>query len=131
MPNSQREDEFSTKHNKAIQEALAGREGEVVTLRILATSPEKQGRGYASALVRIVTDIVSACLASRPTTDFCGQQADAQGRATSLISSNLANSAFYNSLGLVEKAQIILGDDNPTWIEPPITLLVVRLRVLQ
>lgn len=53
-------------------------------------------------------------------------QADAQGRATALTT-NLLNTGFYNSLGFVEKGRILLGDNNPTWHEPPVVLLVVRI----
>lgn len=52
-------------------------------------------------------------------------QADAQGRAVSLTSSNPANTVFYTSLGFTEKAKIILGNDNPTWQGLPVVLLIV------
>ncbi|EKM54617.1 uncharacterized protein PHACADRAFT_185527 [Phanerochaete carnosa HHB-10118-sp] len=86
---------------------LGDREEEAIYLQILATTPEKQGRGYASALIRTVTGI-----------------ADAQRRATFLLSSNLINTGFYNSFGFVEGAKIVLGNDDPTWREPPVVVLV-------
>lgn len=55
----QRGEKFARKHKIAMQEALGERLDEAVNLRLLATAPDKQGRGYASALVRIVTGIVS------------------------------------------------------------------------
>jgi hypothetical protein len=51
-------------------------------------------------------------------------KADAQERAMILTSSNPINTGFYNSLGFAEKAQIVLGDDDPTW---HVVLLVVCL----
>lgn len=48
------------KHKAAFKEALGEREDEVIHLQVLATHPEKQGRGYGSALVRTVTGIVSS-----------------------------------------------------------------------
>ncbi|GJE84058.1 hypothetical protein PsYK624_001330 [Phanerochaete sordida] len=104
----QRGEELRAKHKAAFKEALGDREEEVIGLQVLATHPEKQGHGYGSALVRTITGI-----------------ADAQGRATALTSSNPANTGFYNSLGFVEAAQIVLGDEDPTWQEPPLILLVM------
>ena len=41
-------------------EATLGKmEGQMVSLDSIATHPEKQGRGYGTALGKIVTDIVS------------------------------------------------------------------------
>lgn len=47
---------------KATKEALGDRAKEAVHLDILATAPDKQGRGYASRLIKVVTDIVSRCI---------------------------------------------------------------------
>ncbi len=53
-------------------------------------------------------------------------QADQQGRATWLASSNVAvNTVFYNSLGFVTVKQFMLGDDNPTWEETPFPIAIV------
>lgn len=54
----QRDEEFIKKYLKAVHDALGDRENEVITLRTVATSPAQQGHGYASTLVRTVTDIV-------------------------------------------------------------------------
>lgn len=54
------------------------------------------------------------------------KQADAEGRAVWLASSNVAaNTGLYNSLGFITVDTIYLGDDNPTWTEPPIPIDVV------
>lgn len=103
-----RDEELQAKHKAALEQVLGNRQDEVFNLRILAVSPTKQGQGYGSALARTVTGI-----------------ADAQRRATVLISSNPMNTGFYNSLGFIEKGQIILGDDSSTWQDPPVVLLVM------
>lgn len=54
----QRDEEFIEKYRKAVHDALGDRENEVITLHTVATSPAQQGHGYASTLVRTVTDIV-------------------------------------------------------------------------
>ena len=56
-------------------------------------------------------------------------QADAEGRAMYLGSSNIANTFFYESHGFVEVASFLLGEDNPTWKEPPVKMLVVSQSV--
>ncbi|KDQ29465.1 hypothetical protein PLEOSDRAFT_1103485 [Pleurotus ostreatus PC15] len=75
----------------------------------LATSPRGQGRGHAGALLDAVT-----------------AKADAASRATYLESSNVANTGFYESHGFRTVGEIVCGDDNPAWKEPPV---VVKLMV--
>ncbi|KAI0346793.1 hypothetical protein BDW22DRAFT_460942 [Trametopsis cervina] len=101
--------EWGEKSEKVIGDVLGDSRKETVYLDFLATSPEKQGRGYASALIRKVTG-----------------EADSQHRATWLMSSNVANVGFYHSFGFVTKASIVVGDTNPTWQNPP---LIVELLV--
>ena len=114
------------KSKQAMKEALGSRVDDMVCLHTLYTKPAKQGRGYASALVREVTKIVRS-----PYTDLCllisVSQADEQQRATFLFSSNIANTGFYNSVGFVEKGRFVLGEDDPTWKEDPVIVLVVCL----
>ena len=52
-------------------------------------------------------------------------QADAQGRATYLVSSNILNFEFYNSHGFETVGEVYLGDDNPGWHQEPITVQLV------
>lgn len=53
-------------------------------------------------------------------------QADKQGRAIWLSNSNVkANTAFYNSLGFVTVHELSIGDENPTWDEPPVKVAIV------
>jgi hypothetical protein len=53
-------------------------------------------------------------------------KADAHGRASWLLSSNINNTGFYNSFGYITQAEIILGDDDPDWTEPPFVVTLVR-----
>ena len=51
----QRSKEVQDKTPKAIEEVISARKDSMMYLRDIMTAPEKQGRGYASALIRIVT----------------------------------------------------------------------------
>jgi len=42
-----------------------------------------------------------------------------------LVSSNIANTAFYNSHGFQTIALILLGEDNPDWHAEPIVVSLV------
>ncbi|KAI0700776.1 hypothetical protein BC835DRAFT_1326425 [Cytidiella melzeri] len=106
----QRQTAFITLFRQAILEFLGNRVKDMFELGGLATRPSKQGRGYGSALVRVVTDL-----------------ADAVGCATWLGSSNVQNTGFYESLGFVAITTISLGESDPTWNEPPVVVaLMVR-----
>ncbi len=54
-------------------------------------------------------------------------QADAHGLASWLMSSNVNNTGFYNSLGFVTEADILMGDDDPDWHTKPVVIKLVRL----
>ena len=51
-------------------------------------------------------------------------QAEAEALSVWLISSNIANYAFYNSLGCETIARFTVGDDNPTWEGGPIVVML-------
>ena len=51
----QRSKEVQDKTLKAIEEVIGARKDSMMYLRDIMTAPEKQGRGYASTLIRIVT----------------------------------------------------------------------------
>ena len=55
--------EFAVKYGAAAQAVLGPELARAVELGSLATRPDRQGRGYASALVRIVTARVCLILA--------------------------------------------------------------------
>ena len=104
----------------------------MLVLDTIATTPSKQGHGYGSALAKVLNARVSInnnkihititrCLHITHT------QADAEKRATVLVSSNVkVNTGFYNSLGFQTVATIYLGDD-PDWYEEPVPVAIVSL----
>ncbi|KAJ3488792.1 hypothetical protein NLI96_g2578 [Meripilus lineatus] len=104
-----RRKEIGTKMEQLAEATLGEMQKEMVNLASIMTKPEKQGRGYGTALGKIVTDI-----------------ADAEARDSWLFSSNVeANTGFYNNLGYITVATFLLGDDNPTWRERPVTIALV------
>ncbi|KAI0700762.1 hypothetical protein BC835DRAFT_1411873 [Cytidiella melzeri] len=107
-----RQTEYIKKCDEVITRTLKDRKKDMICLAALSTRPSKQRRGYGSALVSVVTT-----------------QADKEERSAWLISSNRANTPFYNSLGFVAQADIILGEDDVTWSEPPVVMsLMVRAK---
>ncbi|KAH8114443.1 hypothetical protein DFH11DRAFT_216918 [Phellopilus nigrolimitatus] len=105
-----REREFQETMQKVVDGTFAERAKEMIYVDWLAASPSCQGRGYGSALLRIVTDM-----------------ADAKGRAVYLVSSCASHTPFYNRFGFVTVTETTLGADNPTWKEKPIVMpLMVR-----
>ncbi|KAH9835739.1 uncharacterized protein C8Q71DRAFT_858589 [Rhodofomes roseus] len=101
--------EAKTKTTNALQETLGDRIRGMLSLGLLATAAQSQGRGYASTLVRRVTS-----------------ETDCQGRGTWLLSSNYANTPFYESLGFVSMRKVIFGDDNRTWNRPHVPEMVAE-----
>ena len=95
------------------EEKLGDSEAEMITLSLLATSPQYQGRGYGSALVKQITDI-----------------ADTRGRDVVLFSSNIANVPFYYGLGFKTIGQVVLGNDNPTYEGAPVLVDLVHILFL-
>ncbi|KAI0700774.1 hypothetical protein BC835DRAFT_366192 [Cytidiella melzeri] len=100
-----RVNEWTKTSERVADETLGESRKDMAYIALLATKPIQQGRGYASALVKMAVD-----------------EADAQGRITWLLSSNIANTGFYNSHGFIAKAKITLGEDNPTWNRPPVEI---------
>ncbi|KAI0811106.1 acyl-CoA N-acyltransferase [Irpex lacteus] len=102
--------EWGAKFKKTVEEVLGDRKESMWYLAEVATHPDHQGHGYGSALIRQFTD-----------------QADAHGCASWLMSSNVNNTGFYNSLGFVTEADILMGDDDPDWHTKPVVIkLMVR-----
>ncbi|KZT73057.1 hypothetical protein DAEQUDRAFT_504632 [Daedalea quercina L-15889] len=100
--------EMNEKYELALREAFGSDILRMSYVRVLATSPQKQGRGYGSALMAAVNT-----------------KADSLGCASWLLSSNVANTAFYESCGFVGVKEIMIGDDNPTWTQPPFPILIM------
>ncbi len=42
------------------------------------------------------------------------------------MSSNINNTSFYNSLGFMTAADVLLGDNDPDWHAPPVVIKIVR-----
>ncbi|KAF7798887.1 hypothetical protein EIP86_010115 [Pleurotus ostreatoroseus] len=100
---AKRNKEVGEKFKQAVVDVLGERRETMIHLGIVCTAPEKQGHGARADLSSL-------------------DQADAEERATWLISSNALNEGFYNSLGFETAKEIVLGDDNPTWNEPPVVI---------
>ncbi|KAI5120671.1 hypothetical protein M0805_006960 [Coniferiporia weirii] len=98
--------EVHTKADKLRDEKLGDSQKEMIYINILATKPESQGKGYGSALLKTVLSMV-------------------QGRYVHLVSSNIANTLFYESFGFSIVGQVVLGDDNPKWHKPPVVVPIM------
>lgn len=103
-----RRKELGEKHDKAIKDTIGDRKADMFYLQILFADPSTQGRGYGYALAKVATDA-----------------ADAASRPIYLISSNVNNTKFYNSVGFITIATFTLGEDNPTWDKPPVVVSVM------
>ena len=88
--------------------SVGPRLAEMVRLNLLATHPDHQGKGYGGALVDAVTAF-----------------ADAQVRATVLLSTDESNTVFYESHGFATFVKVMIGDDDQTWDKAPIPIRVV------
>lgn len=105
---NRRGEELNKKVEDAIEEAFGNRIEHMYAVESLATDPKMQGRGYGTALVATVTD-----------------KADAQWLDTWLISSNVANTGFYEHCGFQTVSTFTLGDGNPTWTKPPVVVTIM------
>jgi len=104
-----RRKEFADKVKSYAEESMGARVRDMLSVDALLTVREHRRKGYASSLVRTLTD-----------------QADKEGRAAWLVSSNIGdNTVFYESLGFKTSHYIVLGDNNPTWTEEPVKLAVM------
>ncbi|KZT06784.1 uncharacterized protein LAESUDRAFT_137217 [Laetiporus sulphureus 93-53] len=102
-----RHQEFREKFEPAVEEAIGKRANELFEINGLSTHPEKQGRGYASALVEHVTML-----------------ADKYSRGTWLLT-NEYTTGFYARLGFATVKSIVLGEHDPTWTEGPVVVCIM------
>jgi GNAT superfamily N-acetyltransferase len=81
------------KEKRGVQTILGDRVEHMLYVSSLMVVPEKQGQGYASALVRVVTKLVlsSICTSNPCIASHTTDQADQQGRGTWLVSGNVRN----------------------------------------
>lgn len=127
---TQRMTEFMEKMQAAVKEAVGDRAADMLLLERLATAPAKQGRGYGTALCEALNDIVSQSrfmlYATVADTVTRAGQADVRGLPLYLVSSNVAaNTAFYNHVGYLTVKEIYVGDNDPSWKNPPIPVALV------
>jgi GNAT superfamily N-acetyltransferase len=85
----------------------------MICLEGLATHPDHQGKGYGGTIL-----------------DTIASFADTQDRAIYLLSSNNANTFFYESHGFDTAVEIVLGDNDPTWDKKPFIIKIVSVRNL-
>ena len=123
---SQRRAESHAKVAAGVKE-LSPKYGDVMMqLSALATHPSKQGLGFGTILCTMVTTEVRRKIIFHVVPFLIVSQADRRCLPTYLVSSNVkANTGFYNSLGFFTVKELSLGDDNPTWKEPPVVVAVV------
>jgi len=110
---------------KLVSEVLGDRIKDMIYVNLLATQPQSQGHGYGGALLDTVTRLVCYLARFKSQQLTSSLQADAQGRAACLASSNILNTQFYNSHGFKTVGEVYLGDDNPEWHQEPIILRLV------
>lgn len=131
----QRPIETMSKQNAAIEAGLEGRVNEMFAVDDIAVHPKRQGLGYGSALMAAarakVRGIADFPVCHDRILTFPSTKADALGLFSWLSSSNITNTAFYEHCGFKTVQEFAIGDNNPTWTEPPIILKIVRTPFLQ
>ncbi|KAI0065976.1 hypothetical protein BV25DRAFT_1622442 [Artomyces pyxidatus] len=124
---SRRNDELEKKYLVALTDALGDKVDQYFSIDGLYTDPEYQGRGYGSALVNAVLDLVSwapLCL-SRSCSDVDFRQADKAGRPT-YVSAIEKNVPFYESFGFIVAQEVTIGDDPDSHSEPVVLTMIRR-----
>ena len=121
-----------------LESALGARVHDMLEIQSLATAPAKQGRGYASALVRAVNDLVRSLLPPPPSPlrvvarwDWAltrRAQADSLGRAVYVVTTDAYR--FYERLGYGLVGEVWIGDANPRWRGPPAAIRLVSTQYL-
>lgn len=106
------------------QSSFGDRIEEMYEIQTLGTAPEAQGKGFASALVTTITDMVGVSDES-----WCIYltvvyvQGDADGHDVWVLTTSAYG--FYEILGFSIVGQATVGADNPKWDRDPVTLRVV------
>ena len=123
---------MGTKLRAMLKSVFGERVDQMMELSGLATSPAKQGRGYATALVRTLNDMVRStahltfgmnvsCAHARVLLHV--RQADSRDCAVWVFTDDAK--WFYEELGYVLVAEEWAGVDNPKWKGDPVPLRVV------
>ncbi|EJF61313.1 hypothetical protein DICSQDRAFT_61087, partial [Dichomitus squalens LYAD-421 SS1] len=100
--------EFGAKARELVSAAFGEKVADMMEIQVLATDPDAQGRGYASALVKYVL-----------------RQSDADGRDTWLVTSDAYT--FYQRLGFSVVGTTYIGSNNPAWDRDPVPMYVVSV----
>ncbi|KAF9057976.1 hypothetical protein BJ165DRAFT_1521308 [Panaeolus papilionaceus] len=100
--------ELDAKIHEALNRLFGDRLEEMLTVNILATHPAVRRQGHGGALLDAVNSLV----------DFTGQTAWLQ-------CSNTKNIPFYNQHGYETVGEVLLGDQNPTWHNHPVTVSIM------
>ncbi|KAI0650644.1 hypothetical protein C8Q79DRAFT_998441 [Trametes meyenii] len=103
---SKRKTEFREKVEALLRSAFGDDIKNMLEIRGLATAPEKQGRGYGTALMRLVDEM-----------------SDVQGRAVYAVTTDAHR--FYESIGYSTLREGFIGGDNPNWNGPPVGIRIV------
>ncbi|KZV66562.1 hypothetical protein PENSPDRAFT_755592 [Peniophora sp. CONT] len=102
-----RREEFRKRIEEEVDTGLGESKGDMWYVNVLATRPEAQGKGYASALMRHFADM-------------------ADSTPIWLHSSDYANTGFYEYMGYRIRAETMLGENDESWKHDPVhmTLMV-------
>lgn len=120
-------DEFIRLMNEAVSRTIGDQADKMWYIDSLATDPGSQGQGFGGALLDSIATFVRHKLVLRDTQNLTTTlQADILSDTTWLQSSNIDNTGFYNSHGYFTVAEIVLGEDNPTWDGKPVVVSIVR-----
>ncbi|KAF9461714.1 hypothetical protein BDZ94DRAFT_1263159 [Collybia nuda] len=105
---TRRMEEFNRLMDEAVSRTIGDSVKKMWYIDGLATDPNSQGQGFGGALL-----------------DSIATFADILSETTWLQSSNIDNTGFYNSHGYFTVAEIILGENNPTWHGKPVVVSVM------
>ncbi|KAI0375741.1 hypothetical protein BV20DRAFT_932681, partial [Pilatotrama ljubarskyi] len=100
------EKEFRGKVGELLKSAFGDGVEDLIEIRGLATALENQGPGYATALMNIANDM-----------------SDAQGRGVFAVTTDAHG--FYRAVDYTLVQEGFIGEDNPTWVGPPIGIRIV------
>ncbi|KAI0832525.1 hypothetical protein BC628DRAFT_1309639, partial [Trametes gibbosa] len=104
---AKRQKEFSDIVDELLEAAFGDARKDLIEVFGLATAPEKQGQGYATALMHIVNDM-----------------SDVQGRGVYLVTTDAYR--FFEPLGYSIVQEGFIGVDNPKWSGPPVAIRIVN-----
>ncbi|KAI9000914.1 hypothetical protein BD414DRAFT_405122 [Trametes punicea] len=105
---SKRKEGFIAKVSELLKAAFGDEISQMLEIRGLATAPEKQGRGYGTALMALAD-----------------QMGDEQGRGVFAVTTDAHG--FYQSIGYTLVQEGFVGQDDQRWKGPPVGIRVVKM----